>query len=513
MDTAFFLRAAARFSPDRVGLTEGARSATYAELDQTARRVAANLLSTGIAPGDRVALSAPNVIEFVEAYFAILYAGAVVVPFNLLLTSREISHVLSDSGARAIICHEGSEATPLAARVVDAMADVASCPIGWVMGARNGPLSTYSELKEPLDVALPSSPIAESDVAAILYTSGTTGTPKGACLSHANLVSSGLVNAEAMNFKEGDNLLLPLPLFHVFGQVVFLLAGLFARARIDLVPRFEPSTVLEAMEKKGTTIFGGVPTMYSALLKASDELSDRRLSEIGANLRHCISGASALPVDLLQGFERRFGTVILEGYGLTEASPTVAFARRDMLRKPGTVGYPMWGVDVRIVDTDGADVPTGARGELICRGPGIFVGYHNRPPATAETLRDGWLHTGDVAIRDEDGVLSIVDRVKDIVIRGGYNIYPREVEEVLAEHPDVLQAAVTGRPDSHFGEEVCAFVTLKDGAKTTPEDLIDHARSRLAAYKYPREIHIEDSLPMGGTGKVLKTVLRERLAS
>jgi long-chain acyl-CoA synthetase len=345
------------------------------------------------------------------------------------------------------------------------------------------------------------------DTAVILYTSGTTGTPKGAELSHSNMVMNARLTDNMI--PGGDDVtLIVLPLFHSFGQTVQMNAGFYTGATLTLLPRFDPDATLGIMVRDNVTLFAGVPTMYWALLNHPN--ADKYdLEKISKNLRVCSSGGSAMPVTVMKAFEEKFQTTILEGYGLSETSPVASFNPYDGVRKAGSVGIPVWGVEVRIVDAEDNDVPTGELGEIVIRGHNIMTGYYNRPEATAEVMRNGWFHSGDIGNMDEDGYIYIVDRVKDMVIRGGLNVYPREVEDVLMTHPDVSLVAVVGMPDEKFGEEVKAFVVLKPNATVTEAELGAWAKENMAAYKYPRMVEFRDALPMNATGKILKRELKK----
>ena len=333
----------------------------------------------------------------------------------------------------------------------------------------------------------------------ILYTSGTTGTPKGAELTHGNLTSNVAAVLDLFEFGPNEMIFGGLPLFHAFGQTCALNAGVAAGATLTLLPRFSPGAALGIIQRDGVTIFEGVPTMYTALLNHPE-----RAEFDTSTLRVCVSGGAALPVEVLRGFEEAFNCIILEGYGLSETSPVATFNHPDRPRKAGSIGTPIEGVEVKLVDEDDNEVPDGEVGEIAIRGPNVMKQYWGRPDATAEVIRDGWFHTGDMATRDEDGFLFIVDRKKDMIIRGGYNVYPREIEEVFYEHPAVLEAAVVGVPHAELGEEVGAAVVLRGGADVSAEQLRDHVKSQVAAYKYPRHIWFLDELPKGPTGKILK---------
>ncbi|MFE1289936.1 long-chain fatty acid--CoA ligase [Streptomyces sp. NPDC058751] len=473
---------------ERVAVRHDDDTLTYAELDDASARVAALLRDRGVLPGDRVALTMPNVPTFPVLYYGILRAGAVVVPMNPLLKAREVAFTLRDCGARVALVH------PLFAdEVTKAAAETGTDCLVTGSEGFDALLRGHEPLRDTPDRA-------DDDAALILYTSGTTGTPKGAELSHRNLASNTLTTAETLlQVGPEDVLFGGLPLFHAFGQTCALNTAVAAGATLTLLPRFDPRSALEIIARDGVTVFLGVPTMYAALLHA--ELPD---GFDAGRLRLAVSGGAALPVEVLHGFERRFGAAVLEGYGLSETSPVAAFNHPDRPRKAGSIGVPIRGVEMRLVAEDGGTVAPGEVGEIAIRGENIMTGYWNRPDATAEAVRDGWFHSGDLARVDEDGFYFIVDRKKDMIIRGGYNVYPREIEEVLYEHPAVAEAAVVGVPHPLHGEEVAAVVTLRPGAEATAEEIREHAKERVAAYKYPRLVTIAAELPKGPTGKILK---------
>jgi long-chain acyl-CoA synthetase len=346
------------------------------------------------------------------------------------------------------------------------------------------------------------------DVAVVLYTSGTTGHPKGAELTHTNILLNAIISRDLVGSGTEDVCMLTLPLFHVFGQVVLMVACTMAGATMVLIPRFEPGAVLKALQDDNVTIFAGVPTMYWALL--NHPADDVDLAKIKSTLRICAAGGASLPVEVLRAFEAKFEVAILEGSGLSETSPVVTFNHLHKERKPGSVGTPVWGVEVRVVDDDDEDVPAGQPGEVIVRGHCVMKGYLNNPHATAEAFRGGWFHTGDIGQFDDEGYLYIVDRLKDMIIRGGFNVYPRELEEVLLTHPDVSLAAVVGVPDEEYGEEIKAFVVPKPNHAIEVDALIEWSKQHLAAYKYPRIVEVRETLPMTATGKILKKELREQ---
>ncbi len=433
----------------------------------------------------------PNVTYFPIVYFAVLRLGAVAVPMNPLLKAAECGYHLRDSGARLIVGWHGF-AEPGRAGSAEAGAE---CLLV-VPGELEGLLADAEPVTEVVERD-------DADAAVIIYTSGTTGTPKGATLTHGNLRAGARVALDLVGAGPESVAVATLPLFHVFGMNSLMNTTLLARGLLTLVPRFDPTKVLEVIERDRATTFAGVPTMYTALLNHPDR--DRFDT---STLSLCVSGGSALPVEVLKGFDGAFGAKILEGYGLSETTGMASFNPRDRERKPGSIGVPVGGTEMRVVDDDGQQVPQGERGEIVLRGPFVMAGYWDRPDATAEVMAGGWFHTGDIATVDDDGYFFIVDRKKDLIIRGGYNVYPREVEEVLYTHPAVLEAAVVGVPDDALGEEVGAAVVLKPGATATVDELRDHVKAAVAAYKYPRQVWLVDELPKGPTGKILKREIR-----
>jgi long-chain acyl-CoA synthetase len=480
--------------PEHVALRLHDRVLRYHELDRAARGVATSLRERGLLPGERVALLIPNVPEFTIAYFGTLYAGCTVVPLNVLLTAPEVRYHLVDSGATLLVAH------PLFETPAREGARAAGVPVVRAEGAGEG---TLAELAAAEPVAA-LHPTTGSDTAVILYTSGTTGRPKGAELTHSNLLlNCAVVVPRLIPLGRDEVALGALPLFHSFGQTCIQNAMLAAGGSVTLLPRFGPKEAFEAIERDRVTLFGGVPTMYFALLHHAPE----RAFDL-SSLRWCMSGGAAMPVEVMRAFEEKFRVEILEGYGLSETSPVASFNMPGRPRNPGSVGYPVWGVELCIKDDQDRPLPDGERGEICIRGHNVLKGYLGRPDATKEALRGGWFHSGDVGVRDADGSYRIVDRKKDMVIRGGFNVYPREVEEVLFAHPEILEAAVIGVPHESHGEEVKAVVVRKPGSRLAAEDVIAYCREQLAAYKYPRIVDFIDELPKGPTGKILKRELR-----
>ena len=467
--------------PHRVALRQDNRVLSYRELDEAAARFATLLAERGVGPGQVVGLMLPNIPEFVICYYGILRAGGVVMPMNPLLKAREVEFYLTDSGATVLLSAQPpSPADGAASRAQ-------------LIGLQDGFTASVGA-REPQPALVPR---ADDDVAVLLYTSGTTGRPKGAQLTHANLRhNAALVATTLLRLTPDDVVLGCLPLFHVFGQSCALNAALCSGAGVTLLPRFSAEAALDAIRRGGVTVFEGVPTMFSALLGRPDRAAD------AATVRLAVSGGAALPVEVLREVEGIFGFPVLEGYGLSETSPAVTFNHPDRPRKPGSIGTPVRGVQVRLVDDDGVDVPDGEVGEIAVRGHNVMRGYHNQPEATRAAIPDGWFRTGDLATVDEDGHYFIVDRKKDLIIRGGYNVYPREIEEVLHEHPAVAEAVVVGIPHAELGEELGAAVVVKQAAD--PDEIRQFVRDRVAAYKYPRRIWFVDALSIGPTGKVLR---------
>jgi long-chain acyl-CoA synthetase len=469
--------------PDRPALLFAGNSLTYRELEENSARVAGLLETLGFSAGDRVGIMLPNVPEFAALYYGVLRAGGVVVPMNVLLKPREVGYYLSDPGATLVFAWHGfAEAAQTGA--ADAGAECV------LVDPR-----TFVELLDSVEPTPGFVDRADQDTAVILYTSGTTGKPKGAELTHSNLGRNVEVAVSLLSVTEDDVILGALPLFHSFGQTAGLNTSVASGASLALIPRFDPADALELVQREGVTIFEGVPTMVGAVLNyaGADEYDV-------TSLRLCVSGGASLPVEVMHGFEKAFDCIILEGYGLSETSPLACFNRVDRVRKPGSIGIPVPGVEMMLLEVSETGV-----GEIAIRGHNIMKGYWNRPEATADAIdSEGWFRSGDLAKVDEDGCYFIVDRAKDLIIRGGYNVYPREIEEVLYEHPAVLETAVVGVAHAELGEEVAAAVVLKDGATVTADELRDYVKEQLAAYKYPRLLWLADALPKGPTGKILK---------
>ena len=513
LNLAVLLEDSARELPDRPAVVFNDTKLTYAQVNGMANQVANGLVASGIGPGDKVALSCPNLPYFPVVYYGILKAGATVVPLNVLLRPREITYHLDDSDAKAYFCFQGTPELPMGQFGHEGFQGAENCETMFMIMANPADPAPYDGIGSLGQILGGQSPQFETaqtepgDTAVILYTSGTTGQPKGAELSHSNMVMNARLVDNLFGRIDHDVHLIALPLFHSFGQSVQLNGGFYSGATLSLLPRFDPATALGIMERDNVTFFAGVPTMYWAMLNYP-EADKFDLAKISRNLRMAVSGGSAMPVEVMRAFNERFSVKILEGYGLSETSPVASFNRTNRPSKPGSVGLPAWGVDIRIVDVNGSELPQGEMGEILIKGHNVMKGYYKRSEATAEALTDGWLHTGDIGYADEEGYIYITDRVKDMIIRGGFNVYPREVEEVMMTHPAVSLAAVIGVPHDSHGEEVKAFVILKEGAEASEEEIITWCKENMAAYKYPRLVEIRSDMPMTATGKILKRELR-----
>ena len=507
LNLATMLRESAVAHPTKpVALYDGGRL-SYAELDALSDRFAAGLRASGLDRGDRVGLQLPNIPQFLIAYFGMLKAGCVAVPLNVLLKAPELAYCLGDAQARMLVTWAGIADEAMLG------AGEAAVPAAYVVNTPGLPESSAGRrFEELLAVEHKAPPMVQTDpgdTAAIVYTSGTTGNPKGAELTHFQLLMNADTPGRVFGIRDDDIVMVALPLFHVFGLSSQLNVCVRFGATMSLVPRFDATKALEVIQRDGVTIFEGVPTMYVAMLRAPN---------LGAydvsTLRIGISGGAPLPAEVLDAFERKFGILILEGYGLTETASTTTFNVSAEERKIYSVGKPIWGVEVEIWDEANRPLPAGPEnvGEIVIRGVNTMRGYFRKPTETAKAFTDGWFHSGDLGYRDADGFYFIVDRKKDLIIRGGYNVYPREVEEVLYTHPGVANAAVIGIPDELVGEEIKAFVQPKAGATPTEEEIIEYVKERIAAYKYPRRVEFCADLPIGPTGKVLKKALKSSVS-
>ena len=471
---------------DRIALKLEGSEVSYQQVEEGSARVAGLLKAKGIEEGDRVAVMLPNVPYFALVYYGVLRIGAVVVPINPRYEGDEVAYHLADSGAKVLFAwHDFMDAAERGAQEGDAEV-ISVAP------------EKFEEMLAEADADHGMVERQSEDPAVILYTSGTTGHPKGAVLTQGNLQKSTDVVTRLVEMSEDDVILGALPFFHVFGQACGLNGATKLGACLSLIARFDPAKTLEAIERDRVTIFEGVPTMYGAVLKATGENEHDTSS-----LRVGIVGGQAMPVDVMEKFEDAFGIEVLEGYGLSETTAVGTFNHPGD-RKPGSIGKPVEGVEVKIVDDDRNEVEQGEIGEIAIKGSNVMAEYWNKEEETREELRDGWFHTGDMGHVDEDGYVFIDDRKKDMIIRGGENVYPREIEEVLYRHDAVEEVAVVGVEDERLGEEVGAAVVLKQGQDVSTEDLQEYVKGKVAKYKYPRRLWFLDELPKGPTGKILK---------
>lgn len=509
--TSFLDNSAVKYA-DKPAFTFMQTTLTFSQIQAAANQLANGLIATGIKKGDKVALSCLNLPYFPIIYYAILKMGGVVVPLSVLLKEDEIQFHLEDSEAIAYFCFEGTADLPMGKMGYKAFNHSPKCTQFFhIMGKPDdsSPLTgvkTLAALMHGMSPEFDTVSTSAEDTAIIVYTSGTTGQPKGAELTHSNLVMNAMVCQEFIHIHSEDTQLIVLPLFHIFAMTVQMNMGVYQGTHGILLPRFDAKDAYNLMVKHKVSVFAGVPTMYWGLINNLDDSYDS--SKISKHLRLAVSGGAALPLAVLKDFKNKFGLKILEGYGMSEGSPVVTFNQPDVGFKAGSIGTPIWGVQVKLVDDIGNEVAQGEKGELLYKGHNVMKGYYNRPEANAETITDGWLHSGDIAIKDEAGFYFIVDRTKDMIIRGGLNVYPRQIEEVMIQHEAVSLVAVIGVPDEQMGEEIKAFVVLKEGMSVNKEELKNWTKERLASYKYPREIEYIEALPMSATGKILKKELR-----
>jgi long-chain acyl-CoA synthetase len=505
--------------PDKTAVvcTSTNKRMSYKELIGKVNQLVNGLKKLGIEKGDRVLVVCHNRIEFPIIYYAVMKLGAVVISVNILSKRSELEYYLSDTNAKALLCLQGSERMPTHEEGWAAFNKVESCENFILISKEWGGRSPYEGTKTLEEIMKDEPETAEpaitgsDDTAVILYTSGTTGKPKGSELTHQVIFTTALNFMNVMQMTPEDKHLVALPLFHTFGQSAHMNPGFMKGAVLVLLERFDADKVLELFENESITVFCGVPTMYWALLHKADA-KQHNVEKIQSTLRLCVTGGAAMPVEVLGDFEEVFGeNLLMEGYGLTETSSSTNFTRLDRPRKIGSCGTPQWGVRVKIVDENMQEVPVGQTGELVIQGHCTMKGYLNRPDATEKAFRGGWFHTSDVGYVDEDGYYYIVDRLNDMIIRGGYNVYPREIEEKMIEHPDISLVAVIGVPHEQYGEEIMAFIILNEGATCTAEDIIEWTKAKVANYKYPRHIRFVDSIPMSATNKILKRELRKMI--
>ncbi len=476
---------------------------TYEELNMSVNKFASGLARTGIGKGDHVALLLGNSPHFIISLYGIMRIGATAIPINPTYTPSEIAYILKNGDVKAVIGLD--QMIPYLEKIKTSAPKIKHFIICETGSELNTEMETFSEVLHSGDADFTSGPINSEDTAVILYTSGTTGRPKGAMLTHENLYSNARDIRDYLKMNSKDTVITTLPMFHVFSLTVALNAPLISGSTMIIVPKFSPKEVFRVAQKYDATIFAGVPTMYNFLYQYPESNPAAFCS-----MRLCISGGASMPVALLNNFEEKFNVVISEGYGLSEASPVTCFNPLDRPRKPGSIGTSILNVENRVVDGLGNELPSGEVGELVVRGPNVMKGYYNMPEETSEAIRDGWLYTGDLAKMDEEGYFYIVDRKKDLVIVGGYNVYPREVEEVLYGHPDIMEAAVIGAPDADQGEVVKAFIVPRD-EKVDKEELHQFLSERLAPYKLPKSIEFLQELPKNSTGKIMKRELKSRV--
>jgi long-chain acyl-CoA synthetase len=480
------LRQRAAAAPEKIFLLSEAdgRQFTYREFEAVVGRVAGMLSEKGVRKGDVVSLLLPNSLEYVIAYFACWQLGALAGPINSLLKAQEIAYVISDSEAKVLLVNSGFLS---------------------VLENTNLPIIVLDNVDQiPVTESTDAPAIRPDDEAIIIYTSGTTGKPKGCLLTHGNVIANARQISRWLGFTEADRLLTMMPLFHMNAVSVTTMSALYAGGSTVVSPRFSASRFWQIISDYQITSFGSVATMLSMLLSTYPDGVPPGLKT--QQLRFAMCGSAPVPAEVMKRFEETFNCLVVEGYGLSESTCRSTFNPPDQRRRPGSCGVPI-GNEMRVVDEEDRDVPDGALGEIVLRGENILKGYYKNPDATANAFRNGWFHTGDIGYRDADGFYYIVDRKSDMIIRGGENIYPREIDEVLYQHPSVAAAAAVGVPDDLYGEEVAAVIVLKDGAAVSPQDIIDFCKSRLADFKCPKTIHFLPDIPKGPTGKLLKREL------
>jgi len=501
--------------PEKIAYHFMGKDTSYGEFEHTVGRFAQGLQDLGVQKGDHVAFLLGNTPHYLIALYATLRLGATAIPVNPIYTPDEISYILRNGDVKAVIALDallplvevGVQAFPEVVTFVvcETTADVAE-KIAALSEAAKAKTHLFSHIIASASGSLEPADVAPDDTAIILYTSGTTGNPKGAMLTHGNVYSNARDVSTYLGYRADDRIIATLPVFHVFALTVVVNAPLISGATVLLTPRFSPSEIFTLAREQQATVFAGVPTMYNFLY-----LLPEGKPEDFSTIRLAISGGASLPVALLHNFEKKFNVRVSEGYGLSEASPVTCFNPLDRERKAGSIGTSINNVENRVVDVNGIDVPVGEVGELVVRGPNVMKGYYKMPEETAMAIRDGWLYTGDLAKVDDEGYFYIVDRKKDMIIVGGYNVYPREVEEVLFAHDNIVEAAVVGYPDPNFGEAVHAYIVLKEVAATTTDDILAYCAKHMVKYKVPKVVEILDELPKNTTGKILRRTLKEKV--
>jgi long-chain acyl-CoA synthetase len=495
MNLAQYLENSARLYPDKTALRFEGQQVTFQELDLASNSLAHGLSELGLAPGDRAVVMMPNSIHQVTVYYALVKIGAIVVPVNFLFRMHELKYIIGDSKPNAFI-----GANPYLEEIRGILSKGAAPSLRIALGVKHD--HTFMDLENVYSdkTDFSAHPADDDDTVNLLYTSGTTGVPKGVMLTHRNLARNAKILAEMRGQLDPNTVVIgALPLYHVYGITSVLNVSMYLGLTIELFSQFEPEKLIDVIEREKQTIFFGVPTMLNRLVQLASENPPKR-----ASLRFCISGGASLPVEFLHRFETLFKTEIHEGYGLTEA-PVCVENPYGRATKPGSIGLPIPEFSARVVDSSGNDVRQGEVGELLIKGPAVTKGYWNRLEETRETIKDAWLYTGDMARMDEEDYIYIVDRKKELIIRGGYNVYPREIEEVFYQIPDILEAAVFGVPHEDLGEEVAAVVYLKEGSPMDTKAIQGYVKERVAPYKYPRIIKVtKEPLPKTGSGKILK---------
>lgn len=506
LNLSILVEQSAKRNPEKPALSIGGIIISYKTFHEKVCQTAHALTKKGIGDGDKVALLCPNIPQFPIVFFGILKTGATVVPLSIFHKTEEVAYHLSDSESKMFICFAGTPDMPMGQFGKEGFDKTESCKDFISIGSIAEDIQNFDDLIKDEKTDFESYTTSSEDTAVIIYTSGTTGKPKGAELSHINLFTNAETSTGIVASTEFETQLIVLPLFHIFGLTVMMLAGIRKSLHLILLPKFDAKTVYQLIQNLDIKIFAGVPSMYWSLLNEENTEENRNIIK---RLRICISGGASLPVKIIDEFEARFDVPIIEGYGMSEGSPVVTFNQLESGRKPGSIGTPIWGVEVKIVDDQYNELPIGEKGELIYRGPNVMKAYYKRPEETTEVLKNGWLFSGDIAIKDEDGFFFIVDRKKEMIIRGGMNVYPREVEEVMMGHPDISLVAIVGIDDEKLGEEIKAFVVRKKESKVSEEDIKVWTKERIAKYKYPRIIEFIDELPLNASGKILKKNLKK----
>ena len=499
--------------PNRLAIISEEKKISYKELNLLSNKVANLILDLGINPGDSIALQCPNISFFPIIYYGILKMGGVIVPMSILLKKKEISFILNNSKAKLLFFYQGDQTLNI---VKEALAGVKESPeIIQSILIENQELKSFSNpLVKNLNSLIKDAssefeyiPTNAEETAVVIYTSGTTGKPKGAKLTHSNLAWNSSITVDLFDFKGDDITLTVLPLFHIFGQNCIMNAAVFAGISNVLLKRFDSNEVIQCIQKYSVTIFAGVPTMFWNLLNDLNTFKKGEISLLKNHWRIALSGGAAIPVELINKFEKTYGVPVFEGYGMSEGSPLVTYNQPAYKRKIGSVGLPIWGVQVKVINDKFIEVPSYDVGQIIFKGHNVMKGYFNNEEETKKAIKNGWMHSGDLGYKDDQGYLFVVDRMNDMIIRGGVNIYPREIEELIIKHPKISLVAVVGIPDQRMGEEIMAYVILNKDQEMSKAELKSWVKAKVAANKYPRKIEFVKELPMNATGKILKRKL------